>query len=71
MRDVRKVPETAGENRDELLRRYLGLFTDRVEVGSDEALMEAIVRGRKRAAAWLNEDEPEPQEIDDADEKPN
>jgi phage terminase small subunit len=58
----------------ELLGKYLGLFTDKVEVGSDQQIMDAIVLGRKYALKRQREEQPREElaeEFDDAEKKPN
>ena len=39
----------------ELLGKYLGFFTDKVEVGADQKLIEQLLLGRKRATGLLRE----------------
>lgn len=39
----------------ELLGKYLGLFTEKVEIGLDEKIMEQLAVGRARAAGLLKE----------------
>jgi hypothetical protein len=51
----------------ELLGRYLGIFTERVEVGLDDKIMEQLALGRARAGLLPKEEE----DANDAVEEPN
>ena len=50
------------------LGRCLGTFSERVDVGADEKLIERLIQGRKRAARLLNQEEP-PEEDNGAEKK--
>jgi hypothetical protein len=52
--------------------RYLGIFTDRVEVNADQQLMERLIQGRKYAAGLLEDEKNEEPPKDSAEKsKPN
>ena len=64
----------------ELLGKYLGIFTDKVEVGLDNKIIEQLEMGRRRAAGLMpppapdNEDENEEESSspeEPKDQKPN
>jgi phage terminase small subunit len=58
----------------ELPGKSLGLFVDRVETNLDEKVMEALVRGRRRAAGLPEDEEeegPEREEKPAEEQKPN
>jgi hypothetical protein len=49
----------------------LGLFVDRVEINTDEKIMESLIRGRRRAAGLTENEEEQPQDDDAELQKPN
>lgn len=57
----------------ELLGRYLGMFTDRLDVHGDDRLIEMLNRGRRRAAGIAGQDEEEEnnEELPEEPPKPN
>lgn len=49
---VEITPQLADKLRAlEMLAKYLGMFTEKIELTADDSLMEALRKGRKRAAA--------------------
>jgi hypothetical protein len=53
----------------EMLGRYLGTFTDRVEINQDAEIIERLMMGR-RYAAGLKEEEDEEKETEDNIDEP-
>ena len=51
--------------------KYLGIFTDRIEVSNDKQIIERLMAGRRRAAGLAEEDEEKETEDNRDEPKPN